>query len=191
MSLTIKTGSLQDAGDVKVIPAMRRGFLGHCPVCNKGRLFGRFLKVADRCDECGTEFHHHRADDLPPYLVIFIVGHLVGYGILMTETKLEMPMWVHLATWPALVLILCLALLQPVKGAVVGLQYALGMHGFEAAWAKKTAKASCGKVDPVFRDERCAVEEGSMNPVLGPYSNEDNARDGHRNPGEDGSPRFR
>ena len=36
----------------------------------------------------------------------------------------------HLAIWPALTLILCLALLQPVKGAVVGLQYALGMHGF-------------------------------------------------------------
>ena len=59
--------------------------------------------------------HHHRADDLPPYLVITIVGHLVGYGILMTETRLEMPLWVHLATWPALTLILCLALLQPVK----------------------------------------------------------------------------
>jgi uncharacterized protein (DUF983 family) len=191
MSLTIKTGSLQDAGDVKVIPAMRRGFLGRCPVCNKGRLFGRFLKVADHCDACGTEFHHHRADDLPPYLVIFVVSHLVGYGILMTETKLEMPMWVHLATWPALALILCLALLQPMKGAVVGLQYALGMHGFGAARAKKIANASCGSVDPVFRDERCAVEEGSMNPVSGPYSSEDNARDGHRDLGEDGSPRFR
>jgi uncharacterized protein (DUF983 family) len=160
MSLTIKTGSLQDAGDVKAIPAMRRGFMGRCPVCNKGRLFGRFLKVADHCDACGTEFHHHRADDLPPYLVIFIVGHLIGYGILMTETKLEVPLWVHLATWPALTLILCLALLQPMKGAVVGLQYALGMHGFGAARAKKNA-------------------------------DEDNARDGHRDPGEDGSPRFR
>ena len=112
--------------------AMRRGFVGRCPACAKGRLFGRFLKVADRCEACGTEFHHHRADDLPPYLVIFLVGHLVGYGILMTETRLEMPMWVHLAVWPALTLVLCLALLQPVKGAVVGLQYALGMHGFGA-----------------------------------------------------------
>lgn len=122
---------------IKVIPAMKRGFLGHCPACSRGRLFGRFLKVAASCEACGTEFHHHRADDLPPYLVIFIVGHLVGYGILMTETKMEMPLWAHLAIWPALTLILCLALLQPVKGAVVGLQYALGMHGFGAARAKK------------------------------------------------------
>ena len=159
MSLTIETAS-PGTGDVKAIPAMKRGFLGRCPACAKGRLFGRFLKVVDHCEACGTEFHHHRADDLPPYIVIFIVGHLVGYGILMTETKLEMPMWVHLATWPALTLFLCLALLQPVKGAVVGLQYALGMHGFGAARTKKNA-------------------------------DEDNARDGHRDFGEDGSPRFR
>jgi uncharacterized protein (DUF983 family) len=125
--------------DIKALAAMKRGFLGHCPACDKGRLFGRFLKVVDRCEACGTEFHHHRADDLPPYLVIFIVGHLIGYGILMTETRLEVPMWIHLAVWPLLTLVLCLALLQPVKGAVVGLQYALGMHGFGAAREKMKA----------------------------------------------------
>src|SRR5918997_5283429 len=138
MSLTIKSAA--DENEVKVIPAMRRGFLGHCPACNRGGLFGRFLKVADHCEACGTEFHHHRADDLPPYLVIFLVGHLVGYGILMTETKLEIPLWVHLATWPALALVLCLVLLQPMKGAVVGLQYALGMHGFGEARAQENTE---------------------------------------------------
>ena len=89
-----------------------------------------------------TEFHHHRADDLPPYLVIFIVGHLVGYGILTAETRFEVPLWLHLAVWPALTLVLCLALLQPVKGAVVGLQYALGMHGFGG---RRAARAADGR----------------------------------------------
>lgn len=139
MPLTIRTASTP-AEEVTTLPAMRRGFLGHCPACDKGRLFGRFLKVVDRCEACGTEFHHHRADDLPPYLVIFIVGHLIGYGILMTETRMEMPLWAHLAAWPLLTLVLCLALLQPVKGAVVGLQYALGMHGFGAAKDKRKAE---------------------------------------------------
>ena len=113
--------------------SMRRGFLGRCPACGQGRLFGRFLKVADACEVCGTEFHHHRADDFPPYIVMFIVGHAVVYGILQTETRLEVPLWVHLAVWPALTVVLAVGLLQPVKGAVVGLQYALGMHGFGAA----------------------------------------------------------
>jgi|tagenome__1003787_1003787.scaffolds.fasta_scaffold20518719_2 uncharacterized protein (DUF983 family) len=115
--------------------SMRRGMVGRCPACGQGPLFARFLKVADQCDACGTELHHHRADDLPPYLVIFLVGHLIGYGILTAETRFETPLWVHLAIWPALTLILAVALLQPVKGAVVGLQYALGMHGFSAARA--------------------------------------------------------
>jgi uncharacterized protein (DUF983 family) len=113
--------------------AMRRGFRGRCPACGQGRLFRAFLKVADECPACGTASHHHRADDLPPYLVIFLVGHVVGYGILMSETRFEAPMWLHLAVWPALTVVLALTLLQPVKGAVVGLQYALGMHGFGAA----------------------------------------------------------
>jgi uncharacterized protein (DUF983 family) len=115
------------------LPAVGRGFLGRCPACGRGRLFCGFLKVADRCEECGTAFHHHRADDLPPYIVIFLVGHLVGWGILTAETRFDTPLWLHLAVWPALALILCLGLLQPAKGAVVGLQYALGMHGFAAA----------------------------------------------------------
>ena len=113
--------------------AMRRGFLGRCPACGRGRLFRRFLKVAETCPSCATEFHHHRADDVPPYIVMFIVGHIVVYGILQTETRLDVPLEAHLAVWPALALVLALALLQPVKGAVVGLQYALGMHGFGAA----------------------------------------------------------
>ena len=112
---------------------MKRGFLGHCPACGRGRLFGRFLKVAESCLACGSEFHHHRADDFPPYIVMFVVGHIVVYGILETENRLEVPLWVHLAVWPGLALVLSIGLLQPVKGAVVGLQYALGMHGFGAA----------------------------------------------------------
>jgi uncharacterized protein (DUF983 family) len=133
------------------LTAIRRGLLGRCPACGRGRLFGRFLKVADRCAVCGTEFHHHRADDLPPYVVMFIVGHVVVYGILQAETRLEVPLWIHLAVWPALTVALAMALLQPVKGAVVGLQYALGMHGFgaatRAAGASRQERASGGHAD--------------------------------------------
>jgi uncharacterized protein (DUF983 family) len=112
--------------------AVARGFKGRCPACGGGRLFARFLRVAERCGECGADLHHHRADDLPPYIVIMIVGHVVGTAILVAETRFETPLWLHLVLWPLLALILSLVLLQPVKGAVVGLQYALGMHGFGA-----------------------------------------------------------
>lgn len=138
------------ADEPTLVAATQRGFLGRCPACGQGRLFGRFLKVIERCAVCGTEFHHHRADDLPPYIVIFIVAHVVGYGIYVSETRFEMPLWLHLALWPALTLVLALALLQPAKGAVVGLQYALGMHGFGAA--RRSAARP--------RDEREAIGDG-------------------------------
>ncbi len=130
-----RPGSITIAEEPSRLTAAKRGFLGRCPACGKGRLFGRFLKVAEACDACGTAFHHHRADDFPPYIVMFIVGHVVVYGVLEAELSFEVPLWVHLALWPALTVVLTLGLLQPIKGAVVGLQYALGMHGFAAARA--------------------------------------------------------
>jgi uncharacterized protein (DUF983 family) len=120
------------AGRAGLIRSLARGFRGRCPHCGEGRVFGRFLKVRPVCDACGLELHHHRADDLPPYLVIFVVAHLVGYLILETESAYEVPLWLEVGFWPLFTLGLALGLLQPVKGAVVGLQYALGMHGFAA-----------------------------------------------------------
>jgi uncharacterized protein (DUF983 family) len=117
---------------------IRRGLACRCPACGEGRTFGRFLKVNNACRSCGEELHHHRADDLPPYLTIFIVGHIVGYGIFITEMRMGLPLTFQLVFWPLMTLGLSLALIQPLKGAVVGLQYALGMHGFEARDAAAT-----------------------------------------------------
>jgi uncharacterized protein (DUF983 family) len=116
--------------DRPLMQAMGRGFLGRCPHCGKGRLFGRFLKVADSCDACGEEYHHHRADDLPAYLVIFIVGHIVLPAFVLGYMLFDLSTWQHLAIWVPLTVIMSVGLLQPVKGAVVSLQWALRMHGF-------------------------------------------------------------
>jgi uncharacterized protein (DUF983 family) len=123
---------------------MRRGFLGRCPHCGEGPLFRAFLKVADRCANCGEAMHHQRADDFPAYIVIVIVGHIVVPLVLLVETAYAPPYWFSATLWPSLTAVLALALLQPVKGAVVGLQWALGMHGFEES--KKARFASDGLV---------------------------------------------
>ena len=111
--------------------ALKRGFRGRCPRCGEGKLFRAFLKVADHCSVCGLDFTPHRADDLPAYLVIVIVGHIVVPTALFIETDYSPPVWLQLAIYLPLTLVLSLALLQPVKGAVVGLQWALRMHGFD------------------------------------------------------------
>ena len=114
-----------------VFAAMKRGFRGRCPRCGEGKLFRAFLKTADNCAVCGLDFTPHRADDLPAYLVIVIVGHIVVPLALSIETNYAPPVALQLAIYLPVTLIASLALLQPVKGAVVGLQWAFRMHGFD------------------------------------------------------------
>ena len=113
--------------------ALWRGLRGRCPACGAGRMFRAFLKVADRCPRCGEELHHHRADDFPAYLVIIITGHILVPIVLAVETHIAPAIWVSMTLWPAVALVMTLGLLQPVKGAVVAIQWYGGMHGFEEA----------------------------------------------------------
>ena len=108
-----------------------------CPHCGEGRLFAKWLKVTDTCMVCGEEFHHHRADDFPAYVVIFIMGHVMVSWALWFEDAFSPPLWMHAATTAPLTIILSLLLLQPVKGAIVALQWHMGMHGFRAAKEKR------------------------------------------------------
>jgi len=126
---------------VSLAQAMWRGFKMRCPNCGTGRLFGRFLKVVDHCPECGEELFHQRADDFPPYLVIFAVGHVVVTAVLAVEIDYAPPIWLQFLVWLPVTFFAALALLQPVKGAVVGLQWQLGMGGFEASKLCRFARA--------------------------------------------------
>lgn len=109
--------------------ALWRGLTGRCPQCGEGRLFSRFLKVADHCDRCGTAFHHHRSEDLPGYLVLFIVGPVVLLSMLVVGSYSDMSIWIQEILWPGLAVVLALALIRPIKGAVIGLQWAFRMSG--------------------------------------------------------------
>ncbi|MCK1708804.1 MULTISPECIES: DUF983 domain-containing protein [unclassified Bradyrhizobium] len=131
---------------VSLAKAMWRGFRSKCPNCGEGHMFSRFLKVADSCDHCGEELSHQRADDFPAYLVMVVVGHLVVPAILAVETAYAPPVWLQLAVWLPVTLFASLALLQPTKGAIVGLQWQLGMHGFEAGKLRRGA----GQLSPVL-----------------------------------------
>jgi uncharacterized protein (DUF983 family) len=65
-------------------------------------------------------------------------------GILLhMEMTMAVPPWVYLATLVPLALILPLATLPSIKGAVVGLQWANRMHGFDPS-----------QRDPALPDDR-------------------------------------
>lgn len=111
--------------------AVGRGLLCRCPACGNGRLFTAFLKPVVACEACSEDLSPQRADDLPPYIVITIVGHVVLGGMLLAEQHADWSTATHMIVWPLLVLVLSLALMQPVKGGVIGLQWAMRMHGFD------------------------------------------------------------
>ncbi|HYC25481.1 MAG TPA: DUF983 domain-containing protein [Roseiarcus sp.] len=111
--------------------AVRRGFLGRCPNCGKGSLFRAYLKVASACPVCGEDLSPQRADDAPAYITMLIVGHLVVGGVIAGEEIWpHAPMWLAAFAWLWVTLGLSLTILPRVKGALVGYQWALRMHGF-------------------------------------------------------------
>jgi uncharacterized protein (DUF983 family) len=112
--------------------AFKRGVIGRCPNCGKGKLFRAYLKVADTCNACGEEFHHQQADDAPAYFVIMIVGHIVVPIVFAVEMAFMPPFWLHALIFIPLTVGLAVLFLQPTKGAIIGWQWANGMHGFGA-----------------------------------------------------------
>jgi uncharacterized protein (DUF983 family) len=104
-----------------------RGFVRKCPNCDKGKLFRGYLKVDPHCGVCGHDNGQYPADDAPPYFTILIVGHLVIAPLLFFPF-----IW----TWNPFVVagmvlpplgLLTVGLLPLVKGATVGLHWALDL----------------------------------------------------------------
>ena len=111
--------------------ALRRGLFGRCPVCGEGKIFRSYLKVVDRCAVCAAPLGQLRADDAPPYFTILVTGHVLVPGVLWVEKAWMPPMWLHMVVWLPLFTLICLALLPPIKGAVVGWMVTLGFTGAE------------------------------------------------------------
>ena len=96
---------------------------GRCPRCGKGSLFRGYLKLSQSCSACELDFTRFEAGDGPAVFVILIVGAIVAGGALITEVTFQPPYWVHAVIWGPALVILSLALLRPLKAALIVLQY--------------------------------------------------------------------
>jgi len=112
--------------------ALMRGVRGHCPACGRAPLFGRFLKPVDQCPSCGENWTLHSADDMPAYLVVLVVGHILVPFVVAANLRFNLSTGMQMALWPAIALVLALCLIQPAKGVVIAFQWARRMHGFTA-----------------------------------------------------------
>jgi uncharacterized protein (DUF983 family) len=111
---------------------MWRGFRLRCPRCGKGTIFRAFLKVSDQCGQCGEPLGEIRADDLPAYLTILVVGHIVVPGLLWAESY-DFSTVAELAVAVPLALGLIALLLPRFKGAAIGLLWSLDREKKAAA----------------------------------------------------------
>jgi uncharacterized protein (DUF983 family) len=125
------TSDTHARGERSLKTAVLRGLRCRCPNCGEGKLFARFTRTVPACEVCGTDFTHQRADDAPPYIVVFVVGHLIVGLALWAEKAYQPSLWLHMALWLPLTLALSILMLPPAKGAVIGLQWANRMHGFD------------------------------------------------------------
>ena len=109
--------------------AVCRGLCGRCPACGRGRLFRSYLKLEPMCKVCGEDLSHARADDAPAYLTMLVMCHVACGGVLMSENN-GTSLMASAVIWLAVAIGVSLVILPRMKGAVVGQQWALCMHGF-------------------------------------------------------------
>lgn len=111
--------------------AIGNGVMCRCPNCGKGKLLHKYLRVIDACSNCGEKLSSARADDFPPYIAIFIVGHVLVGWMLHAEMSGPVDPMFYVWTMLPLAIVLPLIMLPSIKGAVIGLQWANYMYGFD------------------------------------------------------------
>jgi uncharacterized protein (DUF983 family) len=102
-----------------------RGLKRRCPNCGEGALYTGYLTVQPTCPVCGNDNSQYRADDAGPYFTILLVGHIAVGPMLFFPFIWKAPIALVLGTTLPVLLVLTLVLLPVVKGAVIGVQWAL------------------------------------------------------------------
>ena len=104
-------------------PPLSTGLAGRCPRCGQGKLFAGFLTIAPKCEACGLDFAFADAGDGPAVFVSLFAGFLVLGAALWTEFTFSPPYWLLLVIFLPLTAIVCMGMLRPLKGLMVGLQW--------------------------------------------------------------------
>ncbi len=99
------------------------GLRGACPRCGQGRLFIGFLTVNRSCPVCGLDLEFADSGDGPAVFVIMLAGFVIVALALWVEIAFQPAIWVHLAIFLPLTVLVCAAMLRPLKGVMIALQY--------------------------------------------------------------------
>jgi len=112
---------------------LKRGISLRCPNCGKGHLLRGYLTIRSPCEVCGNDNTIYPSDDFPPYLTIFVTGHIVIPLFIWSDVVYAPSLWLEAAIWLPVTVLMCLTLLPFMKGAAVGLCWAMDIVRTESA----------------------------------------------------------
>ncbi len=99
------------------------GLKGRCPRCGEGKLFHQILNVREKCDKCNLNYRFADAGDGASIFVLFLLGAVMVGAALYVELTFAPPLWLHAVLWAPVTMILAIAMLRPMKGVLIALQY--------------------------------------------------------------------
>jgi uncharacterized protein (DUF983 family) len=117
------------------------GNKGLCPRCGKGPMF---LKLQDKCPNCGLDYSFAAPDDGPAFFSLCIVAFPLTFLAVWLQVQFSPPFWVHLLTSFPLLGIGCVMPLPYIKGWLVASQFVNKAQeaGTEKLWADLNARAA-------------------------------------------------
>jgi uncharacterized protein (DUF983 family) len=113
------------------VNSLVRGWSRNCPRFENDTLLKNYLCLKSTCNSNGLDFSGARADDVPAYLTILIVGHLMAPLLHFTFVKWRPEPIILFLIFAVGCVSLSLYLLPRIKCVIVGLQWERKMYGFK------------------------------------------------------------
>lgn len=108
--------------------ALTRGFRGRCPACGGGHVLKGYISPCTECESCHENLAPYQAADFAPYLVTFAIGLTFTPVILVSTMVWNVPAPLALTVGLTAALACALTLLPRMKGAAIGLLWALDVR---------------------------------------------------------------
>ena len=101
----------------------RAAIFARCPHCETGAIFDGLLTVRAHCPSCDYDLSRSDPGDGPAVFLIFVIGFLFLPIVMISEVRADRPVWISLAIWGPVILVLVLTLLRPAKALAIALAY--------------------------------------------------------------------
>jgi uncharacterized protein (DUF983 family) len=117
---------------------MHCGLKGLCPRCGQGKMFKSWLKIVDKCEQCGLDYRFAAPDDGPAFFSLCIIALPLIAFVVWIQVAFDPPLWVHLLTSVPFMAVGTLAPLRPIKGWLVASQFVNRAQeaGTQALWSQ-------------------------------------------------------